>query len=264
MRRKIVSIFLSLSVVSACVGWMGSSFGAEHPGEPGVMLREGTWDGGVGSYSVPEVLSHVKPTEWPIDGWARLTIRTDRIDIEPVLLPKRQTPPFLKNIAAQLEGMQTDSASPQSVAQAPAGNAPNQIFLRVRAESLSKASVVPYRFRNGTSSLRPKLDFRYELMFAGRPVSFTIQNGLRGKDGAPYGDGAQYTIEYDNQKYEYSLGEFGWDSSITAIADLDGDGKPDFIISVGGNNSGLEAILLSSTARPGKNVPTASLRSTGC
>ena len=91
-----------------------------------------------------------------------------------------------------------------------------------------------------------------------------MRNGLRGKDGRAYGDGAQYSIEYDGNTYAYSLGEFGWDSTITAIADLDGDGKPDFIISVGGNNSGYEAILLSSTAQPGSNVPTASLRSTGC
>lgn len=250
--------------MTSCVIWAGLSFGAAHLGEPGVMLREGTWDGGVGSYSVPEVFGRIKSAEWPTDGWTRLSIHPDRIDIEPVLLPKRQTPPFLKRIAAQLERMPTESVSPQSVAQVPAGDTPNQIFLRVRTESLPKASVVPYRFRNGTSSLRPKLDFRYELMFAGRPFSVTVQNGLRGKDGAAYGDGAQYTIEYDNHKYEYSLGEFGWDSSITAIADLDGDGKPDFIISVGGNNSGFEAILLSSTARPGKNLPTASLRSTGC
>ena len=264
MRRKTVSIIISLSLVSVGINWVGSSIGAEPPVEPGVMLREGTWDGGVGSYSVPRVLSRVKSAEWPTDGWARLTIRTDRIDIEPVLLPKRQIPRFLKRIAAQLEGMQVDSGSQQSVDQDPASDTPNQIYLRMGAESLPKASVVPYRFRNGTSSLRPKLDFRYELLFAGRPFGFTVQNGLRGKDGAPYGDGAQYTIEYDNQKYEYSLGEFGWDSSITAIADLDGDGKPDFIISVGGNNSGFEAILLSSTARSGKNVATASLRSTGC
>jgi hypothetical protein len=256
-------MLVTVSVMAAWVG-AGVAFGEEPLAQPGVMLREGTWDGGVGSFSVPPLLSRSKPAEWPTDGWTRLTIRADRIDIDPVLLPKQQIPPFLKSITAQLESMQATSVSPQPVVQAPVGDTPNQIYLRVRADSLPKTSVMPYRFRNGTSSLRPKLDYRYELMFAGRPFSFTVQNGLRGKDGAAYGDGAQYTIEYDDNKYEYSLGEFGWDSSITAIADLDGDGKPDFIISVGGNNSGFEAILLSSTARPGKNVPTASLSSTGC
>ena len=263
MRRNKYWKLVRLLVVTAWVS-VGVAFGGEPLAEPGVMLREGIWDGGVGSFSVPPLLSRAKPAEWPTDGWTRLTLLTDRIDIEPVLLPKQQIPPFLKSISAQLENLHATPVSPQSIAPVTAGDTPNQIYLRVQAVGLSKASVMPYRFRNGTSSLRPKLDFRYELMFAGRPFTFMVQNGLRGKNGAAYGGGAQYTIEYDNNKYEYSLGEFGWDSSITAIADLDGDGKPDFIISVGGNNSGFEAILLSSAARPGKNLPTALLRSTGC
>lgn len=46
--------------------------------------------------------------------------------------------------------------------------------------------------------------------------------------------------------------------------DLDGDGKPDFIIHVDGNNSGDEVVLLSSRARPGRNTATARLHVTGC
>ena len=48
------------------------------------------------------------------------------------------------------------------------------------------------------------------------------------------------------------------------MADLDGDGKPDFIIRIGGNNSGIEAVLLSSQAKPGRNPATASLFAIGC
>lgn len=97
-----------------------------------------------------------------------------------------------------------------------------------------------------------------------QPFALTVRNGLRTAGGAPYGSGAHYTIEYDGNVYEYVLGEFGWDSTIEAIVDLDGDGKPDFIIAVGGDNSGYEAILLSSKATPGRNVPTASLLAHGC
>lgn len=106
--------------------------------EVGALLRDGTWDGGVGTYHPPEVFSAIKPAAWPADGWYRIRLEADR------------------------------------------------------------------------------------------------------------------------------AGEFGWDSSIDAIADIDGDGLPDFVISVGGNNSGYEAVLLSSTAKPGRNAPTASLTSTGC
>jgi hypothetical protein len=89
---------------------------------------------------------------------------------------------------------------------------------------------------------------------------FTVRNGFRTKDGRAYGEGAQYTIEYDGQRYEYSLGTRGWDSTILSIADIDGDGKPDFHIATG---DGAEFILLSSLAKPGRNAPSASLVSTG-
>ena len=78
--------------------------------------------------------------------------------------------------------------------------------------------------------------------------------------GRAYGNGAQYTIEYDDRKYEYSLGMQGWDSRLLAVMDIDGDGKPDFHIVTG---DGVEFMLLSSQAKPGRNVPSASLASAG-
>ena len=240
------------------------SLAAEQRLAPGVMLREGVWDGDVGSYSLPPAFIRLKPTAWPADGWTRLIVRPERIDIEPVATVEQRQPAFLKSIAAQMENARAASESQQSIAPALVEQGPDPIYLRVPGAILSTGSATPYRFRNGKASLRPILDNRYELALAGKSFAFTVRNGLRGKDGRAYGDGAQYSIEYDGNTYAYSLGEFGWDSTITAIADLDGDGKPDFIISVGGNNSGYEAILLSSTAQPGRNAPTASLRSTGC
>lgn len=227
------------------------------------MLREGTWDGGVGTFQIPEAFGHVKPDIWPNDGWHRLTILPDGIESTAVVEPRLQRPSFLQSIIAQIETGETANGPQQSL---PASNVepPSQIYLRVPGVRLTPGLAASYRFKNGTASLRPKLDYRYELTLGLTPFAFTVQNGLRSRTGAIYGDGAQYRIEYDGKKYDYSLGEFGWDSTITAITDLDGDGKPDFIISVGGNNSGFEAILLSTMAKPGKNVATASLRSTGC
>ena len=130
---------------------------------------------------------------------------------------------------------------------------------------LVEGSQPAYVFQNKTSHLRPEA--RLPLRAPPRRAAVRAdrsRNGLRTAGGAPYGSGAHYTIEYDGNVYEYVLGEFGWDSTIEAIADLDGDGKPDFIIAVAGNNSGYEAILLSSKATPGRNVPTASLFAHGC
>ena len=232
--------------------------------EPAVILREGTWDGGVGTFQIPEAFGEIKPDVWPVDGWYRLTIRPDGIESVPVIEPKRQRPSFLNSIITQIERGEVASEPPQSLTPPNTSEPPNQIYLRAPGARLVPGLAATYRFKNGTATLRPKLDYRYELTMGGFPFAFTVQNGLRSKSGAAYSEGAQYTIEYDGKKYQYSLGEFGWDSTITAIADLDGDGKPDFIISVGGNNSGYEAILLSSMAKPGRNAATASLRSMGC
>ena len=263
MRTRMNTVLTGLSLVASFLAAPSSS--AEPPRtEPGVMLREGVWDGGVGSYSVPAAFTRLKPAAWPADGWSRLIVRPERIDIESAPALNQRPSNFLKSIAAQLENARKASTSPQSVAPAVGGDVPDPIYLRVPGASLWQGSVTPYRFLNGTASLRPILEHRYELALAGKSFVFTVRNGRRGKGGSVYGDGAQYAIEYDGNTYAYSLGEFGWDSKIIAIADLDGDGKPDFIISVGGNNSGYEAILLSSTAQPGRNAPTASLRSTGC
>ena len=248
--------------------------------ETGAMLRGGTWDGGVGSYAVPEALGKLKPSAWPVNGWYRLTVATDRIVSASVQVPKGEAPAFLRDIVQQVEsGQAQESSQVQAVEHMESGSAKvmtpaaadvayrewrDEIYLRVPGSQLRDGFIPVYHFKNGTPSIRPQLDYRYALKLGEQDFAFIVRNGFRTKSGAPYGGGAQVTIEYDGQQYEYSLGEFGWDSTITAIADLDGDGKPDFIISVGGNNSGYEAVLLSSKAKPGKNPATASLTSTGC
>lgn len=228
--------------------------------EPGALLREGTWNGDVGSYGVPRALAETKPAQWPIDGWYRLRLQATGVQSERVATPRQGgLPEFMRSIANQLESTETQTEP------APYDAVPDDIFyLRVPGVRFREGQIGAYVFKNGSSSLRPKLDHRYELKLGEQAFAFVVMNGYRNSAGVAYGEGARYAIEYDGRTYEYELGGFGWDSSIAAIADLDGDGKPDFVIRIGGNNSGGEAVLLSSQARPGRNPATASLWATGC
>ena len=236
---------------------------AQAPAEPGVMLREGTWDGDIGGYEVPAAFSKLRATQWPGDGWYRIHLKEKAIEVAPMATPTQRLPAFLQGIVSQRERVEKNLPPPGARPPDPLEWV-NAIFLRVPGVRLREGAIAPYVFRNGTTMLSPILDHRYELALDGQPFAFSVRNGLRGNDGRPYGDGAHYAIEYGGERYEYALGEYGWDSRVSAIVDLDGDGKPDFVIAVGGNNSSYEAVLLSSTARPGPNVPTASLRAMGC
>jgi hypothetical protein len=223
--------------------------------EPGLMLREGVWNGGVGTYEFPDTLANKAPGSWPADGWVRLVQKEHAYVLDPVITPPTARPAFLQSIAKAAESKE-EGSFPEADSK--------PMYLRVPGSKFRTGLVTPYKFRNGTSRISPQLDYRYELKLGEQAFAFRVQNGLRSKDGKPYGDGAHYFIEYDGNQYEYSLTGFGWDSVISAIADFDGDGKPDFLIYVGGSNSGHEYLLLSSQAKPGRNPPTASLHSMGC
>jgi hypothetical protein len=223
--------------------------------EPGLMLREGVWNGGVGTYEFPASLANKSPATWPADGWVRLVQKEHVFVLDPVITPPTIRPAFLQTIAKSAESKEEGTF-------AEADSKP--LYLRVPGSNFRSGPVTPYKFKNGTSRLLPTLDYRYELKLGDQAFAFRAQNGLRSKDGKPYGDGAYYFIEYDGKQYSYRLEGFGWDSNIQAIADFDGDGKPDFLIYVGGSNSSHEYLLLSSQAKPGVNPPTASLHSMGC
>lgn len=68
--------------------------------------------------------------------------------------------------------------------------------------------------------------------------------------------GVQYAIGYGGRTYTYLLGPQGASTSVRAVADLDGDGRPDFLVDVEGLATYL---LLSTQARPGPNLPTAEM-----
>lgn len=226
--------------------------------EPGLMLREGTWNGDVGSFVIPVSLEGKPARTWPVDGWMRLRQKGASIQLDAVVAPPSARPAFLERITRAAE------TSPESQPRPEPTVDQETIYLRIPGAKFRQGIATSYVFKNGTPQLSPILDHRYELKLGDKPFAFRVQNGLRGKNGEPYGDGAHYFIEYEGQLYEYSLEGFGWDSRIQAIADLDGDGKPDFLINVGGSNSGHEYLLLSSLAKPGRNPPSASLHSMGC
>ena len=68
--------------------------------------------------------------------------------------------------------------------------------------------------------------------------------------------GVQYAIGYAGHTYRYVLGPRGSTTSIRAVADMDGDGRPDFLVDVEGLATYL---LLSTNAQPGLNLPTAEM-----
>jgi len=225
--------------------------------EPGILLREGNWAGDAGTYLVPPALASLPTARWPADGWHRLRIEGRTVVVSAVAAGPHSEPAFLASITAQVA-----AARGGTILETPSA-ADNDLYLRLAGTTLAERTAPPYVFRNGTTAIRPELDRRYELLLGDRSFAFTVHNGARTANGTPYG-GAHYVIEVDGETRDYVLGEFGWDSTIEAIADLDGDGKPDFIVRVGGNNSDLEAVLLSSRAKPGRNPATASLVAIGC
>lgn len=79
-------------------------------------------------------------------------------------------------------------------------------YIRIPGVTWQARTVALYRFKNGTPRLTPALDHRFELALNGRPFAFKLQNGLRTADGRPYGEGTQFSLDVDGQRYEYDLG----------------------------------------------------------
>ncbi|MBC3911444.1 FG-GAP repeat protein [Undibacterium umbellatum] len=227
--------------------------------EVGTLLMSGEWRQDVGSYGVPKQFEKILPAKWPGDQWVSLDLKENSLEIRPAS-SKEKMPDWLKKITAQIP----TKDHPSNFELETMDESDGLQYLRVPGVQFKPGKHPIYVFKNGTGILQPQLDYQYRLELNGVQFGMRVQNGLKGKNGAAYGEGATYFIEYDGKKFEYALGYFGWDSRVGAISDIDGDGFPDFIIAINGSNSSGRFVLLSSTAKPGKNAPTASLHNWGC
>jgi hypothetical protein len=229
---------------------------------PGVMLQQGEWRGSVGSYEVPAPFEKIPAAQWPMDGWVAMHVDAKAATMTLTPLPTNEAKTLFKpilahrQIAEQQQEIELDDNGGAS--------GDGDVYIRLPGPRLNAAVVPLHRFKNGTTRLVPELGHRFQLQLGGLSYAFTLQNGLRTADGRPYGEGTQFTLEIEGQRYDYNLGGYGWDVAIEALGDFDGDGRPDFLFHLNGSNSSHEALVLSSRARPGKNPPTTYLTAFGC
>jgi hypothetical protein len=97
-----------------------------------------------------------------------------------------------------------------------------------------------------TEAFRPVVGHRYTRMLGRTEYGFRVWSNAVG---------TAFVISYDGADHEYLLGLPAAATRVHAIADLDGDRKPDFVVEVGGETF----LLLSSDAKAGTNLPSAQL-----
>jgi hypothetical protein len=151
---------------------------------------------------------------WPEEGWYRLVPQDKAVEVRAV--------------------KPADSATATSA---------DALYFRQPGVALKEGKRVGYRYPEVLQ--QPRMGVQHELSVAGTRFSLL----------AGYVDqGIEYTIGYGGESYSYVLGGAGADHTVVrAIADLDGDRQPDFVIDV---DDGVY-LLLSTQARPGPNAPTA-------
>lgn len=243
----------SMAALAAALTLCASAAVAQNEGSH--LMRPGEWGQGAGSYLLQDKLRDARVQDWPLDGWYRVTHREGALQVVAVRTTRQVLPDFLQEIAAQAV---PGAAQPSTRFEAMAEAIDTQ-YMRVPGVKMVEGRRSTVKFSKGV--LRPKLGHDYSLKQGDLEFSLRVQNGLRNNQGKPYGEGALYTISYGGQAYNYLLGQQGWDSTVQAIADLDGDGKPDFLIHVNASNGSEEFLLLSGQAKPGQNPPTAKLSS---
>jgi hypothetical protein len=119
------------------------------------------------------------------------------------------------------------------------------VFFRLPGTTLKTGPRASWRH---LEVLQPRADRDHQLSLGRR---FTLQ--VEEVDA-----GVQYAIGYGGRTYRYIVGPQGASTSVRAVADMDGDGRPDFLVDVAGRSTYL---LLSTQAQPGVNLPTAEMPS---
>lgn len=252
-------------VLLACAGAATLPVPAAEALPPGALLRQGEWRSDIGVYQPPAAWQSLAPKRWPMDGWGVLTIDAVAATLTLATLTPTAARQRLQPITAQVELARQPDVTPEQVKSPVAPpETEGERYLRVPGLAWQPGTLPLHRFRNGTVELSPELGHRFELSLAGQPFAFSLQNGLRTADGRAYGSGVQFRLEMQGQRHDYDLGGSGWEVRILALGDFDRDGRPDFLFSIGGANSSSEVLVLSSLAKPGRNVPTAVLTGTGC
>jgi hypothetical protein len=158
---------------------------------------------------------------WPAEGWYRIVPGDRRVEVRAV-----------------------KPADPESLVAADA------LYFRQPGVELKVGQRPGYRYPEVLQN--PRMGVDHELSLAGKRFSFRAEFVEQG---------IEYTIGYAGETYRYLLGAPGADRTvIRTVADIDADGRPDFVLDVD------EAVylLLSTQARPGLNAPTAHYTEDGC
>ncbi|MCG2595790.1 hypothetical protein LZ009_23690 [Ramlibacter sp. XY19] len=153
--------------------------------------------------------------DWPKDGWFRIVPRERSVEVQ------RTTPADRTLVSA------------------------DALFLRLPGAALKPGVRPGYRYP--TVLAQPKMGRDYELSLGATRFSVRVEESAKGM---------AYTIGYGGQTYDYVLGPFdALTTSVRFVADLDGDGRPDFLVDV----DDASYLLLSTRAKPGANLPAAEL-----
>jgi hypothetical protein len=151
---------------------------------------------------------------WPADGWYRLVPQEKAIEVRAV--------------------------SPKDAVTVTSADA---LYFRLPGTDLKQGRRPGYRYPAVLQ--QPRMGVDHELSLGG--TRFSLRVGY-------VDQGIEYAIGYGGQTYSYVLGGPGADHTVMrAIADVDGDALPDFVVDV---DDGVY-LLLSTRAQPGANRPTA-------
>lgn len=161
----------------------------------------------------------VPSPDWPVDAWYRLTPAGRTIEVR------------------AMKPAEPDQAEPDGA-----------IYVRVPGTRFVEGNRPTYRFTN--LILRPKVDKQYELKMGKTRFSFVVESDEQG---------THYAITYGGETHRYTLGLPASATLVHAVADLDGDAMPDFLVEVGDDTF----LLLSTRAKPGLNPPSAQLIAVG-